>query len=93
MLWGNAIFSVGSIIIAAASTVRSFKFMIFGTVVESLGDIATQVAQYKVFSSWFPPSSGFASTLGLELGIGKVRVNSASVCYVPLIGACRLDPF
>jgi len=46
--------------------------MIFGYVVQALGDVATQVAQYKVFSSWFPPNAGFASTLGLELGIGKI---------------------
>lgn len=46
--------------------------MIFGRVILALGDIATQIAQYKIFSSWFPPSNGFASTLGLELGIGKV---------------------
>ncbi|GME26024.1 putative mfs transporter protein [Neofusicoccum parvum] len=72
MLWGNAIFSVGAILIAAATTVRSYKFMIFGIIVQSLGDIATQVAQYKVFSSWFAPSNGFASTLGFELGIGKI---------------------
>ena len=72
MLWGNAIFSVGAIFIAAATTVRSYKFMIFGVIVQALGDIATQVAQYKVFSSWFAPSDGFASTLGLELGIGKI---------------------
>lgn len=72
MLWGNAIYSVGAIFVAAAATVRSYKFMIFGVVVQSLGDIATQVAQYKVFSSWFAPSNGFASTLGLELGIGKI---------------------
>ncbi|KAF9692963.1 hypothetical protein EKO04_009023 [Ascochyta lentis] len=72
MLWGNAIFSVGAIFIAAATTVRSYKFMIFGVVVQAFGDIATQVAQYKVFSSWFAPSDGFASTLGFELGIGKI---------------------
>jgi nitrate/nitrite transporter NarK len=72
MLWGNAIYSVGAILIAAATTVRSYKFMIFGVVVQALGDIATQVAQYKVFSSWFAPSNGFASTLGFELGIGKI---------------------
>lgn len=72
MLYGNIIFSVGAILIAAATTVRSYRFMIAGTIVQSLGDIATQVAQYKVFSSWFAPSNGFASTLGLELGIGKI---------------------
>lgn len=46
--------------------------MIAGRIVAALGDIATQIAQYKIFSSWFPPNSGFASTLGLELGIGKI---------------------
>lgn len=72
MLYGNAIYSVGAIFIAAATTVRSYKFMIFGVVVQAFGDIATQVAQYKIFSSWFAPSNGFASTLGFELGIGKI---------------------
>ncbi|KAH7361592.1 major facilitator superfamily domain-containing protein [Plectosphaerella cucumerina] len=72
MLWGNAIFSLGAILIAAATTIRNYRFMIFGVVVQALGDVATQVAQYKIFSSWFPPSSGFASTLALELGIGKI---------------------
>ncbi|KAF3762889.1 MFS general substrate transporter [Cryphonectria parasitica EP155] len=72
MLYGNAIFSVGAILIAAATQVRNYKFMIFGTIVQALGDIATQVAQYKIFSSWFAPSNGFASTLGFELGIGKI---------------------
>lgn len=72
MLWGNAIYSLGAILIAAAATVRSYKFMIGGVIVQALGDVATQVAQYKVFSSWFAPSNGFASTLGLELGLGKI---------------------
>lgn len=72
MLWGNAVFSVGAILVAAATTVRSYKFMIGGIVVQAFGDVATQVAQYKIFSSWFPPSSGFASTLAFELGIGKI---------------------
>ncbi|TQS31963.1 hypothetical protein Golomagni_07740, partial [Golovinomyces magnicellulatus] len=72
MLWGNAIYSIGAILIAAAATVRSYNFMIGGIVVQAFGDIATQVAQYKVFSSWFAPSNGFASTLGLELGLGKI---------------------
>ena len=72
MLWGNAILSVGAIFIAAATTIRSYKFMVFGVIVQAFGDIATQFAQYKVFSSWFAPSDGFASTLGLELGIGKI---------------------
>jgi MFS family permease len=72
ILYGNAIYSIGSILIAAAAQVRSFRFMIAGRIIAALGDIATQIAQYKIFSSWFPPSSGFASTLGLELGIGKI---------------------
>ncbi|KAF5708526.1 hypothetical protein FMUND_10545 [Fusarium mundagurra] len=72
MLWGNAVFSIGAILVAAATQVRSYKFMISGIVIQALGDVATQVAQYKIFSSWFPPSSGFASTLAFELGIGKI---------------------
>ncbi|KAI8410745.1 hypothetical protein FOFC_10603 [Fusarium oxysporum] len=72
MLWGNAVFSIGAILVAAATQVRSYKFMIGGIVIQALGDVATQVAQYKIFSSWFPPSSGFASTLAFELGIGKI---------------------
>lgn len=46
--------------------------MIGGVVVQAFGDIATQVAQYKMFSSWFAPSNGFASMLGFELGLGKI---------------------
>lgn len=69
---GNIIYSIGSIIVAAAAQVRSFKLMIGGRVILALGDIATQVAQYKVFSSWFSPNNGFASTLGIELGIKKI---------------------
>jgi len=71
ILYGNVIYTIGSILVAAATTVRSYKFMIFGRVILALGDIATKIAQYKIFSSWFPPSHGFAATLGLELGIGK----------------------
>ncbi|CAN8105692.1 unnamed protein product [Discula destructiva] len=72
MVWGNVIYSLGSILVAAACQVRSYKFMIGGTVIQTLGDISTQVAQYKIFTSWFAPSNGFASTLGFELGIGKI---------------------
>ncbi|KAK7716043.1 hypothetical protein SLS63_011158 [Diaporthe eres] len=72
MLYGNAIFSIGAILVAGAAQTRSYKFMVAGRVVQALGDIATQVAQYKVFSSWFAPGNGFASTLGFELGIGKI---------------------
>ncbi|KAI4717530.1 major facilitator superfamily transporter [Aureobasidium sp. EXF-10727] len=72
IVYGNIIYTIGSIFIAGAAEMRSYKFMIVGRVVASFGDIATQVAQYKVFSSWFPPSAGFASTLGFELGIKKI---------------------
>ncbi|KAI9155628.1 Major facilitator superfamily domain-containing protein [Paramyrothecium foliicola] len=72
MLWGNIIFSLGAVFIAAATTIRNFDFMVFGFVVQAFGDVATQVAQYKIFSSWFAPSNGFASTLAFELGLGKI---------------------
>jgi hypothetical protein len=76
IVYGNIIYTIGSILIAGAAETRSYKFMIVGRVVASFGDIATQVAQYKVFSSWFPPNAGFASTLGFELGIKKVCWNA-----------------
>lgn len=72
ILYGNIIYSIGSILVAASTTVRNYQFMIFSQIVLSLGDIATQIAQYKIFSSWFPPSHGFASTLAFELAIGKI---------------------
>jgi MFS family permease len=72
IVYGNVVYTIGSILVAAATTVRSFNFMIGGRIVLALGDIATQIAQYKMFSSWFPPSNGFASTLGFELAIGKI---------------------
>lgn len=95
MLYGNAIYTVGSILIAAAAQVRSFRFMIAGRVIAALGDIATQVAQYKIFSSWFPPSNGFASTLGLELGIGKIGafVGKSSANVIAKVSSVALtDP-
>lgn len=72
IVYGNIVYTIGSILVAAATTVRSFNFMIGGRVILAVGDIATQIAQYKMFSSWFAPSNGFASTLGFELAIGKV---------------------
>ncbi|KAJ5864648.1 uncharacterized protein N7529_006564 [Penicillium soppii] len=72
IVYGNVVYTIGSILVAAATTVRSFNFMIGGRIILALGDIATQIAQYKMFSSWFPPSNGFASTLGFELAIGKI---------------------
>lgn len=71
LFWGNIVYSIGSILNAAAAQVRSFDFMIGANVIMSLGDISTQVAQYQVFSSWFAPGNGFASTLGLELMVAK----------------------
>lgn len=72
IVYGNIVYTIGSILVAAAATVRAFNFMIGGRVILALGDIATQIAQYKMFSSWFPPSNGFASTLGFELAVGKI---------------------
>ncbi|PWY93571.1 MFS general substrate transporter [Aspergillus sclerotioniger CBS 115572] len=72
IVYGNAVYTIGSILVAAATTVRSFKFMVGGRIILAFGDIATQTAQYKMFSSWFAPSNGFASTLGFELAIGKI---------------------
>ncbi|CAD6442811.1 f4954846-59da-4468-a20f-d3a015b49ccd [Sclerotinia trifoliorum] len=72
IFYGNIIFTIGSVLIAGAAQTRNYQFMIGGTIVQAFGDIATQVAQYKVFSSWFAPNHGFASTLALELGIGKI---------------------
>ncbi|KAL3418779.1 hypothetical protein PVAG01_09000 [Phlyctema vagabunda] len=72
ILYGNLIFTIGSILVAGATQTRNYQFMIGGRVVQAFGDIATQIAQYKIFSSWFPPNQGFASTLALELAIGKI---------------------
>ncbi|GAB1204385.1 hypothetical protein APSETT445_003038 [Aspergillus pseudonomiae] len=81
IIYGNVVYTIGSILVAAATTVRSFNFMVGGRVILALGDIATQVAQYKMFSSWFPPSNGFASTLGLELAMRKNTGNFAWVYW------------
>ncbi|KAF4435268.1 ferric-chelate reductase [Fusarium acutatum] len=70
MLYGNLIYSVGSILGAGVVQTRSYKFIMAGRVVRALGDIATQVAQHKVFSSWFAPGNGFASTLGFDVMTG-----------------------
>ncbi|KAG8163091.1 hypothetical protein KVR01_007569 [Diaporthe batatas] len=72
LLYGNMIYSIGSIIIASAAQARSFKLMVGGRVMLALGEIATKVAQFRVFSSWFSPNHGFATTLGIELGIKKI---------------------
>ncbi|KAI0886972.1 major facilitator superfamily transporter [Annulohypoxylon maeteangense] len=72
IFYGNLLYSAGSILVAAAAQVRSFKFMMGARVILAIGDISTQVAQYQVFSSWFAPNNGFGSTLGLELMVQKL---------------------
>ncbi|CCT63551.1 related to MFS transporter [Fusarium fujikuroi] len=72
MLCGTAVDTFGAIMVATATQVRSFKFMIVGSIIESLGEVAISTAQYKILSSWFAPSSGFASSVGIEHGIGKI---------------------
>ncbi|KAF4311799.1 putative major facilitator superfamily transporter protein [Botryosphaeria dothidea] len=72
IIYGNIIYSIGFIVITTAVQIRSYKTMIGGRVISTFGDVATQVAQYKMFSSWFPPNNGFGSTLGLQLGQGKI---------------------
>lgn len=78
IVYGNIIYTLGSILVAAAVTVESYKFMVASRVILAFGDIATQIAQYKMFSSWFPPSNGFASTLEFELAIGKMNFLKSS---------------
>lgn len=72
ILYGNIIYTIGSMIIASATSIRNYRVMMGGMIIQALGDVATQVAQYRIFSSWFAPSNGFAFTLGFELGIGKI---------------------
>lgn len=72
LFWGNIVYSIGAILVAAAAQIRSFNFMIGGRIILAIGDIATQVAQYQVFSAWFAPNNGFGSTLGLELMVAKL---------------------
>ncbi|KAF5641474.1 major facilitator superfamily transporter [Fusarium tjaetaba] len=59
MLYGNLIMTAGALVIAGAATCRSFPLMIFGKVTAALGDIATQIAYYRVFAGWFAPGGGF----------------------------------
>lgn len=72
LFWGNIVYSIGAILVAAAAQIRSFNFMIGGRIILAIGDIATQIAQYQVFSAWFAPNNGFGSTLGLELMVAKL---------------------
>lgn len=50
ILYGDAIYSAGSVLVVAAAQIRSYKFLVGGRVILALEDIATQVAQYKIFS-------------------------------------------
>lgn len=65
ILYGNLIFTVGSIIVAASAQTLTYEAMVFGRVVQALGDISTQVAQYKIFSSVckFPLCSPFLNSI------------------------------
>lgn len=72
LFYGNGVYSLGSVLLAAAAQTRSIRFMIGARVIMALGDCSTQVAQFQVFSSWFAPNDGFATTLGLELMFQKL---------------------
>lgn len=71
LFYGNIVYSLGSLLIAVAVQVKSFNFMMGASVIMALGDLSTQVAQYQVFTSWFAPGNGFASTLGFEIMVNK----------------------
>ncbi|CRK23883.1 hypothetical protein BN1723_003043 [Verticillium longisporum] len=100
MLYGNLVMTAGALIIAGAATGRSFPLMIFGKVTAALGDIATQIAYYRVFSGWFAPGGGFGTTIGLQIGIARIggfvgsstanviSKNTGNFAWVFWIGAC-----
>jgi fucose permease len=73
MVLGKALYTVGTILVAAAVTVRSYPFMVVGRIVAAFGDITTEIAEYKMFSSWFAPSQGFALLVALRHASAKVR--------------------
>ncbi|KAJ4094131.1 hypothetical protein NW760_014437 [Fusarium oxysporum] len=100
MLYGNLIMTAGALVIAGAATCRSFPLMIFGKVAAALGDIATQIAYYRVFAGWFAPGGGFGTTIGLQIGIARIggfvgsstanviSKNTGNFAWVFWIGAC-----
>ncbi|SCO58441.1 related to MFS transporter [Fusarium fujikuroi] len=100
MLYGNLIMTSGALVIAGAATCRSFPLMIFGKVTAALGDIATQIAYYRVFAGWFAPGGGFGTTIGLQIGIARIggfvgsstanviSKNTGNFAWVFWIGAC-----
>ncbi|UPK93874.1 hypothetical protein LCI18_004809 [Fusarium solani-melongenae] len=100
MLYGNLIMTAGAFVIAGAATCRSYPLMIFGKIVAALGDIATQIAYYRVFSAWFAPGGGFGTTIGLQIGIARIggflgsstanviAKNLGNFAWVFWIGAC-----
>ncbi|KAF4445771.1 hypothetical protein F53441_10520 [Fusarium austroafricanum] len=100
MLYGNLIMTAGALVIAGAATCKSYPLIIFGKVTAALGDIATQIAYYRVFSGWFAPGGGFGTTIGLQIGIARVggfvgsstanviSKNTGNFAWVFWIGAC-----
>lgn len=90
MLYGNLIMTAGAFVIAGAATARSYPLMIFGKVTAALGDIATQIAYYRVFSAWFAPGGGFGTTIGLQIGIARIGgfVGSATANVFSKVCAC-----
>ncbi|KAF5989001.1 major facilitator superfamily transporter [Fusarium bulbicola] len=100
MLYGNLIMTAGALVIAGAATCRSFPLMIFGKVTAALGDIATQIAYYRVFAGWFAPGEGFGTTIGLQIDIARIggfvgsstanviSKNTGNFAWVFWIGAC-----
>lgn len=100
MLYGNLVMTAGALVIAGAATGRSYQLMIFGKITAALGDIATQIAYYRVFSGWFAPGGGFGTTIGLQIGIARiggfvgsstanvVAKNTGNFAWVFWIGAC-----
>ncbi|KAF9886548.1 hypothetical protein FE257_011320 [Aspergillus nanangensis] len=71
LVYGKALYTFGTILVAAAVTVRSYKFMIVGRIVAALGNVSTEMAEYKMFSSWFAPSQGFAFLVALRQASAK----------------------
>lgn len=72
MVFGKALYTLGTILVAAAVTIRSYPFMVVGRIVAAFGDITTEIAEYKMFSSWFAPSQGFALLVALRHASAKV---------------------
>ncbi|KAL4896424.1 putative MFS transporter [Aspergillus ambiguus] len=72
LVYGQTVFMIGAILLATATTIRSYDFMIAGKIILSVGQIFSEISQCKMFSAWFAPGKGFAVTLGIESALGKV---------------------